>query len=112
VCSSSSEVRTAVGTFYPLASLAAGQDAAGESELLYRWGAMGHDGAQEVGALEVSLAAVSQPYAFAESRFVNVDCNEVVRNGGPPSGAHSDIFHPELGWLAVSAAGLLPATSA
>jgi len=30
----------------------------------------------------------------------------VVKNGGPPSGAHSDIVHPELGWAMLTAAGL------
>jgi hypothetical protein len=35
-----------------------------------------------------------------------VDASEVVRAGGPPSGAHSDIVHPELTWLVLLAAGL------
>jgi hypothetical protein len=35
-----------------------------------------------------------------------VDASDVVRTGGPPSGAHSDIVHPELTWLVLLAAGL------
>jgi hypothetical protein len=30
-----------------------------------------------------------------------------VRNGRPPSGAHSDIFHDQLAWVALSAGGLV-----
>jgi hypothetical protein len=30
----------------------------------------------------------------------------VITQGGPPSGAHSDIFHPEVIWAAVCIAGL------
>jgi hypothetical protein len=31
----------------------------------------------------------------------------VVKKGNPPSGAHSDIVHPELGWAMLTAAGLV-----
>jgi len=30
-----------------------------------------------------------------------------VTAGPPPSGAHSDIFHPELVWAGLAAAGLV-----
>lgn len=97
---------SAVGVLYPIASRGSGEDAAGLSQALYRWGAMGADGAQAVDAAEVGLRDNGQPYALASRRFTNVDASAVVRRGGPPAGAHSDIFHPELGWLALSAAGL------
>jgi hypothetical protein len=34
---------------------------------------------------------------------MNVRASDVVRAGGPPSGAHSDIVHPELTWIVLSA---------
>ena len=97
---------TAVGRLYPLASIASGQDAAAMDDLLYRWGAIGHDGAQAVGAAAARLGTVGAGYEFRAGRFLNVDADEVIRSGQPPSGAHSDIFHPELAWVAVAAAGI------
>jgi hypothetical protein len=29
-----------------------------------------------------------------------------VRRGGPPSGAHSDIVHPELSWIVLAAGAI------
>ncbi|MYW17752.1 serine-threonine protein kinase, partial [Streptomyces sp. SID2955] len=37
------------------------------------------------------------------SGCVNVDAAAVVRRGGAPSGAHSDIVHPELARLVLAA---------
>ncbi len=45
--------------------------------------------------------------AFAASRFTNIDSSAVVSHGDPPSGAHSDIVHRELGWVMLTAAGLV-----
>lgn len=97
---------SAVGTLYRVASMGSGEDAAGLSDRTYRWGAIGGGGAQAVDAAEVTLGARGQAYALAHGAFTNVDAGDVVRRGGPPSGAHSDIFHPELSWLTLSAAGL------
>jgi hypothetical protein len=97
----------AVGVFYPIASMTANDDAAGlNDDLMFRWGGMGHDGAQAVNALAETLQAVGAHYNFAPSRFTNIDASTVVCHGGPPSGAHSDIVHPELGWAMLTAAGL------
>jgi hypothetical protein len=49
---------------------------------------------------------VKTTYSFANGAILNVDSSEIVIAGGPPSGAHSDIFHPELAWIVASAAGL------
>jgi hypothetical protein len=68
---------------------------------------MGHDGAQSVGAAAVAVKTVGQPYQFAAGKFTNIDCSSVVKKGDPPSGAHSDIVHPELGWAMLTAAGLV-----
>jgi len=108
-CFSSFDLALAI--FYPLASFTSGEDAAGlndlTDELKFQFGGMGHDGAQAVGAAAVSVKAVGQPYQFAAGKFTNIDCSSVVKKGNPPSGAHSDIVHPELGWAMLTAAGLV-----
>ena len=100
---------TAVGKLYPLASLSSRDDAAGLEDRLFRWGGIGHDGAQAVDATVAALAPVGSSYPFQPGRFVNLDGNAVINRGGPPSGAHSDIFHPELVWAGLAAAGLVAA---
>ena len=103
---SHSEKDLAVGKYYPLASLVSGDDSATFDDPLYRWGAMGHDGAQEVQAAVCSLLPVGQAYAFTAGKFVNLDGNDIIIAGEPPSGAHSDIFHPEIAWAVLAASGL------
>jgi hypothetical protein len=98
---------TAVGKLYPLASLSSRDDAAGLEDRLFRWGGMGHDGAQAVDADVAALAPVGSSYPFQPGKFVNLDGNAIVNRGGPPTGAHSDIFHPELVWAGLAAAGLV-----
>ena len=98
---------TAVGKLYPLASLSSRDDAAGLEDRLFRWGGIGHDGAQAVDATVAPLAPVGSSYPFQPGRFVNLDGNAIVNRGGPPSGAHSDIFHPELVWAGLAAAGVV-----
>ncbi|MFK0152717.1 serine-threonine protein kinase [Streptomyces sp. NPDC090493] len=97
-----------LGTLYPLASRMAddcesalGEDVAGM--LGARWGAMGHDGVQEVpGTRSLDLAAALRG-PLAAPGCVNVDAAAVVKSGGPPSGAHSDIVHPELARVVLAA---------
>jgi hypothetical protein len=98
---------TAVGRLYPLASLSSRDDSAGLEDRLFRWGGIGHDGAQAVEATVATLGPVGTAYPFAPGRFVNLDGNGVITRGQPPSGAHSDIFHPELVWAGLAAAGLV-----
>lgn len=105
-----SEHDDAVGRFYPLASITAGDDSAGAEDQFYRWGGMGHDGAQAVGA---KLDSLQEPgpqatYRFADNAVLNIDCSDTVKNGGAPSGAHSDIVHPELTWLVLKAGKIVP----
>lgn len=97
---------TAVGTLYPLASMASNDYTAAGEDRFYKWGAMGHDGAQAVGAAELSFLPVGQGYAFEAGKFANLDGNDLITEGGPPSGAHGDIFHPEIAWAALAAAGV------
>ena len=100
----------AVGKLYPLAALSSRDDAAGLEDRLFRWGGIGHDGAQAVDATVTALGPVGTGYPFQKGRFVNLDGNAIINRGGPPSGAHSDIFHPELVWAGLAAAGLVRAT--
>ena len=51
-------------------------------------------------------AAAGSSYRLAPGRFTNIDATSVIVAGGLPSGAHSDILHPEVAWLVVTAAGL------
>lgn len=96
----------AVGSAYPLASVVAGQDASDLSDLLFRWGAMGHDGAQEVKAKKAQLGKAGTAYVFEVGKWLNLDGNQVIVNGDPPPGAHSDIVHPHTAWAALAAAGI------
>jgi hypothetical protein len=107
VCFSSHD--SAVGTFYPLASLAARDDSAAAIDPLLRWGGMGADGAQGVSARldAIQPARPGTTYRFTAGQALNVDASEVVCRGGPPSGAHSDIVHPELTWIVLSGGGIV-----
>lgn len=93
---------TSLRVFYPLASRMAG-DSAGVLGLDERWGAIGHDGVQAVpGAPRTTLEAALRQGVPA-SGCVSVDAGSVVRRGGAPAGAHSDICHEELARLVVVA---------
>ena len=106
LCVSHSLKDLAVGTAYPLASIASRDDASAISDVFYRWGAMGHDGAQAVDAAASSFLPVGSTYSFVANKFLNFDGNAVITRGGPPSGAHSDIFYPTIAWAVLAAAGV------
>ena len=99
---------SALSTMYPLASRMAG-DERGVAALDIgrmlgaKWGAMGHDGVQAVpGTRSLKLAdALKAP--LPASGCVNIDAAAVVRRGGPPAGAHSDIVHRELAQVVLAA---------
>ncbi|MFF5304474.1 serine-threonine protein kinase [Streptomyces sp. NPDC013161] len=99
---------SALGTIYPLASRMADDDCSFAAVDIVRvlgdkWGAMGHDGVRAVpGTRSLSLAeALDSP--LPESGCVNVDACSVVCHGEPPTGAHSDIVHPELARVVLAA---------
>lgn len=100
----------AVGWWYPTASMLAGQDSESATDLVYRWGAMGHDGYQQIPSPDATvLASVGKPYDFRSGSFYALDSNAVICNNlSAFSGAHSDIRHPEVLWAVISAAGLTP----
>lgn len=96
----------AVGKAYPLASMLSRDDAAAADDLLFQWGAMGHDGAQAVSANEETLGPVGHPYQFVAGAFMNLDGNAIIVGEHPPPDGHGDIFHPEIAWAALAAAGV------
>jgi hypothetical protein len=101
-----SEHDLAVSKRYPQASFIRRQDSAGLEEVKFRFGGMGWDGAQAVGAIEDRFKPVGARYQFGRGAFLNLDGNDLITKGDPPSGAHSDIFHPEIAWVALHAAGV------
>ncbi|MFC5215877.1 serine-threonine protein kinase [Streptomyces coerulescens] len=99
---------SALSTMYPLASRMAG-DARGIAApdvgrmLGAKWGAMGHDGVQAVPGTKSYKLADALKAKLPASGCVNVDAAGVVKRGGPPAGAHSDIVHRELAQLVLAA---------
>ncbi|SEQ83827.1 hypothetical protein SAMN04487983_1008180 [Streptomyces sp. yr375] len=99
----------ALGTMYPLASRIAGDSQGLVGEVLVgevlgaKWGAMGHDGVQSVPGTRACALAEALAAPLPTSGCVNVDTAAVVRRGGAPAGAHSDIVHPELARLVLAA---------
>jgi pimeloyl-ACP methyl ester carboxylesterase len=96
----------AVGYAYPVASVLANDDAAAAEDLMYRWEGMGCDGAQAVYAAGESLGDPGCSYALPKGKWLNLDGNAVITQGGLPAGAHSDIIHPQIAWAALKAAGI------
>ncbi|WP_030893694.1 hypothetical protein [Streptomyces sp. NRRL S-474] len=99
---------SALGTMYPLASRMAG-DSRSVAELDLgralgaKWGAMGYGGIRAVPGTRAYLLAEALRAKLPDSGCVNVDAAAVVRRGGPPAGAHSDILHEELARLVLAA---------
>ncbi|MFF7896707.1 serine-threonine protein kinase [Streptomyces sp. NPDC007907] len=98
----------ALGTMYPLASRMAGDSRSAAEGAVGRmlgakWGAMGHDGVQAVPGTRTYTLAEALRAKLPASGCVNVDAAAVVRRGGPPAGAHSDILHEELVRLVLAA---------
>ncbi|MEW2085373.1 serine-threonine protein kinase [Streptomyces sp. NPDC005283] len=93
---------SALGVIYPLASSLAGDDASAVGPDK-RWWAMGHNGIQAVGQTSRITLEQALRDGIPGSGCVNVDTASVVRRGGPPAGAHSDICHEELARVVVAA---------
>ncbi|CAM5586929.1 serine-threonine protein kinase [Streptomyces abikoensis] len=100
---------SALGTLYPLASMASREDdrilGLGDG----RWGAVGHDGIQAVDPCARLTLERALHDALPDQGCVSVDASSVVARGGPPSGAHSDICHEELARVILRAGRILPA---
>ncbi|MFI0912873.1 serine-threonine protein kinase [Streptomyces abikoensis] len=111
VCCHSSHDQ-ALGLLYPLASRVSGDmdsllglDPLGIGDP--RWGAMGHDGVQAVSGTAALVLDRALTGPLPAGGCVNVDVSAVVRRGGPPTGAHSDICHRELARLVLLAGRLV-----
>lgn len=102
-----SKLDSAVGVAYPAASFLVGADASDVGDLMYRWEGMGCDGAQDPTAASASLGDLHTTYPFATGKWLNLDGNSVIVAGGPPSGAHSDIVHPQTAWAALAGSKLV-----
>ncbi|MBF6050395.1 serine-threonine protein kinase [Streptomyces eurocidicus] len=87
---------TALGVLYPLASRMSGDDGSLLGLDDSRWGALGHGGIRAVGGCARLSLREALGGGLPADGCVNVDASAVVARGGPPSGAHSDICHPEL----------------
>ncbi|MEV6045145.1 serine-threonine protein kinase [Streptomyces xanthochromogenes] len=103
VVSCYSHFDTALGVIYPLASALSGDYASALPGLDRRWWAIGHDGIQAVSPCTTLTLAEALRDGVPDSGCVSVDAAAVVRAGGPPSGAHSDICHPELARVVLAA---------
>jgi len=95
----------AVGKFYPLAVKLAGQFLLGDDEAP-KYGGIGTFGAKGIGAaIELpALTAGARVDAFAPGRLYNIDASGVISHLDGASGAHNDIGHEELTWIAWNAA--------
>jgi hypothetical protein len=89
---------------YPLASMAAGDNASAGQDPLAPWRAMGSHGA--FNSATDSLGSVGQHYQVQPGAILNLNASDIVIKNAGPSGAHSDIFHEELAWVAASAGQL------
>ncbi|MDT7758303.1 MAG: hypothetical protein QOH27_4201 [Mycobacterium sp.] len=68
---------------------------------LFRFRAIGSPGAYNIPTQFIDQVGTSYP--FTKAAILNIDSSAVVKNGDPPSGAHSDIlgqrYHPPgQGW--------------
>jgi hypothetical protein len=104
-----SEHDWAVGRWYPQASFLARQytEAISDEDEPDQWGGMGADGFQGVSpASNLSLQPVGEAYLLDAGSFYRVDASAVIADTSQSlfSGAHSDIRHPQIAWLAAAAA--------
>jgi hypothetical protein len=97
----------AVGRWYPKACMLSGEDNQSVDLLTQRWGAVGADGFHGASpAVPATILPGGSPYQLASGCFHSVDSQSVIADTtqSPFAGAHSDICHPEVAWLVVSAA--------
>ncbi|ULR49539.1 serine-threonine protein kinase [Streptomyces deccanensis] len=99
---------SALGTIYPLASRMAGDartvlGLSVNSLLGRKWGALGYGGVQAVKGTRSFKLADALTAQLPTTGCVNIDASAVVKRGGAPSGAHSDICHRELARVVLAA---------
>jgi hypothetical protein len=90
----------AVGTFFPLGAKLANDRLLGEE--LPEFGGVGAFGIQGTAAdttHDVPVLSADADYGFNAGHIYNINASTVICHGGGPSGAHSDISHPEIAHL-------------
>ncbi len=95
----------AVGVWYPKASFLAGDFV--QAQEVPKWGGMGSDGFQSSSpAADLTVGPSGTPYHLAPGTFHRVDANTCIADTAQSAfaGAHCDIVHPEIAWLAACAA--------
>jgi hypothetical protein len=99
----------AVGRFYPLGARFKAQRLLGESFPEYGGiGAFGIQGvAGEIPVTDIRMKRGDTQFEVSEPGIYNIDASDVICDGSGPSGAHSDIAHPEVAhafWASVNCA--------
>lgn len=90
----------AVGTYFPLATELGNDRLLGDEFPEFGGvGAFGIQGTAADTAHDVLVLNVHGDYGFEPEQIYNVDASTIICSGGGPSGAHSDIAHPEIAHL-------------
>ncbi|MFC3383998.1 hypothetical protein [Couchioplanes azureus] len=93
--------------WYPKASFLARDDKAARVDPALRWGALGAHGFQGAApARRLAVQPAGTAYRLTPRTFHSVDAGAVVADTrqSPFFGAHADIVHAEIAWLAAAAA--------
>jgi pimeloyl-ACP methyl ester carboxylesterase len=99
IVTTQSEFDSAVGTFYPLAAGLKRQVSFDLDEIQFpKYGGVGSFGVQGLSDITTSrkMGDVSEDYAFQPGKIYNLEGSQYIHTGPPPSGAHSDIVHPQI----------------
>lgn len=87
---------SAVGTFFPLGATLGHERTLGDDDLP-EYGGIGTFGARGTQPIVDRLIdSASAAYHFDPGSVYNIDASSVISHGDFPSGAHSDIAHPEV----------------
>ena len=90
----------AVGTYFPLAAELGNDRLLGEELPEFGGvGAFGIQGTASDATQDMLVLNADGEYGFEVGQIYNVDASSVICSGGGPSGAHSDIAHPEIAHL-------------
>lgn len=90
----------AVGTFFPLGARLGKELLLGEELPEYGGvGAFGIQGTAPATTHDMQVLNANAEYGFEAGHIYNVDASTVICHGGWPSGAHSDIAHPQIAHL-------------
>ncbi len=105
IVTTQSEFDAAVGTFYPLAAGLKQQVAFGEFP---KYGGVGSFGVQGLADITTGrkMGDVAEDYSFQHGKIYNLESSQYIHTGPAPSGAHSDIVHPQIAHVIWQAAGV------